>query len=65
MLDLTKIPYTVLSDIRERGHSDETIAQMSPQEAFSEYCIWNGLINWGGTLFRAVENLKAAEEKKS
>ena len=61
MLDLSKISHTVLSDIRERGHSDETIAQMSPEEAFREYCEWNGLIGWSGTLWRAVKGLEGAK----
>jgi hypothetical protein len=61
MLDLTKIPPVVLGDIRERGHSDEKIAAMTPLEAFREYCYWNGLTSWGSTLFAAVEELKKAD----
>lgn len=59
-MDISKIPAKVLADIRKRGHSDEDIAAMSPEEAFREYCEWNGLINWGDALFRAVEALKTA-----
>jgi hypothetical protein len=59
-VDISKIPEHILSDVRERA-SDDAIATMTPREVFTEYCMWNGLINWGGTLFDAVESLKKAD----
>lgn len=47
----------VLSALRERGHSDESIERMSPKEAFEEYCQWHGLINWSHTLWDTVNSL--------
>lgn len=40
MLDLNALPEEFISDLKERGHSEEDIAQMSPETAFSEYCNW-------------------------
>jgi hypothetical protein len=60
-LDLSKIPPAVLGDIRERGHTDEKIAAMTPREAFREFCNWNSLPGWGDILFAAVEDLKNAD----
>lgn len=60
-LDLTKIPADVLADIRKRGYSDEEIARFSLSEAFGEFCAWHGLVNWGDTLLRVADALKAAE----
>ena len=59
-LDLDKIPAHIKQDVRERGHSDEAMAAMTPREFFSEYCNWNGLIRWGDTLFSAVEACQKA-----
>ncbi len=61
MLDPKKIPHSILENLHDRGLTDEQIADMSPKEAFGEYAQWHGLINWGSTLWHAVESFKAAE----
>ncbi|MDD5388971.1 MAG: hypothetical protein PHD37_06480 [Gallionellaceae bacterium] len=45
----------------ERGHTDESIGQMSGREIFSEYCTWHGLINWSDTLWDVVLVLRAMD----
>jgi len=59
---INQLPRQVLADLRSRGHSDDAIERMSPEEAFSEYCQWNGLINWSGYLWEAVTALKAIQD---
>jgi hypothetical protein len=59
-LDLQALPDELINDLKERGHSEEAIAQMTPEKAFEEYCNWNGLINWGDSLWKAVHEFKDA-----
>lgn len=61
MLDLEVLPDKFIDDLKSRGHSIEAIATMSPETAFSEFCNWNGLINWGDTLWSAVQEFKDAD----
>ena len=58
---INQLPRQVLADIHARGHSDDAIERMSPEEIFEEYCQWNGLINWSGTLWEVVTALKAIQ----
>lgn len=60
MLDITKIPVSVLDALHNRGHSDAEISALSSSEAFDEFCMWHGLINWGPTLRRTVHVLDYA-----
>ncbi len=50
-MDLEKMPARLLDALRKRGHSDGKIAKMDGSEAFSEYCMWHGLIGWGPDLY--------------
>ena len=34
-----------LRALRRRGHSDNSINAMSPEEAFCEYCAYHGIMN--------------------
>lgn len=61
-MNIEKLNAAVLNDLRNRGHSDAAIAAMSPDEAFHEFCMWNGLINWAETLTSAIDNLRNAAE---
>lgn len=36
---------------------DSEIMKMAKQDAFDEYCTWNGLIGYGHELLNAVENI--------
>lgn len=36
---------------------------MSPREAFDEYCTWNGIVNWGDTLWENAKALMAFERQ--
>lgn len=38
------------------------INRMTPEEQFSRYCEWNGLIGWSGTLRRAVFAIYQVDE---
>ena len=60
-MDLKKIPQHILIDLRSRGHDDKDIQNMSPERAFTEFCEWNGLINWAATLRSALDSLRAAK----
>lgn len=33
---------------------------MTPEDAFGEYCMWNGLIGYGPSLIAALDGLRAA-----
>lgn len=59
-LDLQALPYEFINDLKERGHSEEDISKMTPERAFTEYCNWQGLINWGDSLWLAVQKFKNA-----
>ncbi len=68
MLDLTAIPDPILGVLRQRIASDQfdtsrdaDIARLTPQEAFFEYCMWYGLVNWGDRLWDTVHTLKQAD----
>lgn len=56
-MQLNKIPGNVLKACRERGHTDEAIKLLTPQEAFSEFCEWEGLVGWAATLWETVRKL--------
>lgn len=68
MLDLEKIPQPALSAARARGHSEADILKMTAREIFVEFCLWNGLINWGDELWECAGALRelstAAAETK-
>lgn len=61
MLDINQIPSNIVHDLISRGHDHESIAQMTPAEAFDEYCSWHGLIGWGDTLREAIKALDESE----
>ncbi len=61
MLDLAKIPHSILENLYSRELTDEQIAEMTPPQAFKEYCEWHGLIGWSATLWHAVRSFKDAE----
>jgi hypothetical protein len=60
-MKIAKISENVLDALRNRGHSDDEITMMSPEEAFSEFCNWYGLARWGSTLIKALDCLREAE----
>jgi len=59
-MDIDKLDRDVKEALVERGHSEKEISEMTPEEAFDEFCEWNGLIRWGHTLRRVMVNLKEA-----
>ncbi len=63
MLDFEKLNFAVKDALVNRGHSEKQIRSMSPREAFEEYCEWNGLINWGDTLWENAKSLMAQEPR--
>jgi len=60
-MKIASIPAHILADVRRRGYSDEEIALMEPKHVFAEYCRWNNLTDWGGTLWDAALALNAAD----
>jgi len=62
-MELSKIPRQVLDAVRQRErYTDAEIESLSPQTLFDEYCTWNGLINWGDTLWSAMTKLQQAAQ---
>lgn len=63
-VDVTKIHPRIMHALRQREHSEQAIAQMSPVEAFSEFCKFHGFAGtWGATLASVLDNLRAAAGK--
>jgi hypothetical protein len=62
MLNTAHMSPGILEDIKENLDIDTMgVEALSVEEAFSAYCNWNGLINWGPTLMRVVRQLEEAE----
>jgi hypothetical protein len=61
--NLEKMPQDLLDALRNRGWSDAKIKRMSGRTAFTEYCEWHGLINWGGTLFSHAQTCYNADRE--
>jgi hypothetical protein len=61
MLDISVLNSDVIGDLICRGHSKEQIHEMTPDEAFDEYCEWQGLIRWGTHLRAVMKQLADAE----
>ncbi len=64
------VAMAINKDLLERGLTDEAIRHLSGRELFSEYCTWNGLINWSDTLWdvvlvlRSMDALEAIEARE-
>lgn len=59
-MKIQMIPSNVLEALVKRGHGDADIEAMTAEEAFGEYCMWNGLIGYGPSLIKALDGLRAA-----
>lgn len=46
----------VLQALQKRGHTTDEIRNMSPEERFSEFCEWEGLVNWASQLLSAARS---------
>lgn len=64
MLNIKKLPSEVVDALRNRHHTDGEIEKLTPEEAFDEYCMWHGLIDWGPTLRRLIEGTVKAQMKR-
>lgn len=49
-----KIPLPILNALQAMKYSDSRIYLMTPRDRFIAYCNWEGLVNWGDTLWDAV-----------
>jgi hypothetical protein len=47
-----------LRALRRRGHSDSSIAIMSPEEAFCEYCAYHGIMNLSPNKLEMLDKLR-------
>lgn len=62
MLDLEKIPDSIMERLKKRRNTDDEIRNMIPEQAFNESCAWRGLLgDYGYSLWEDVEALKRAE----
>lgn len=60
-LDVLKVHPRVMRDLRKRGLSEDEIAAMTPEQAFNEFCGYNGFGgNWGHTLASILDSLRAS-----
>jgi len=59
-LDITKLPRSMLDDLHARGLTDDRIAFSTVEEAFREWCEWNGFIKWSDTILRMIRALDGA-----
>jgi hypothetical protein len=60
-VNVSKLSFSIVDALHERGHTDDQIANMSPEMAFIEYCNWNGLLGWGIELIDVIDSLRASE----
>ena len=58
MLNTKTLPANLLDALHKRGHADEQIAEMTPSEAFEEFCNWHGLSGWGSELWSLMCKLQ-------
>lgn len=63
MINLQHIDSDIIEALRNKGFSENRIESMTWDEAFDQYCEWEGLIGWGPRLRRAMANLKNAQDK--
>ena len=73
MLDVNRVPDRIKYDIaRNIGAidmmaddydpiADGRIAKLTPEQAFSYWCNWNGLPGWGPTILSTLDYLRKAE----
>jgi hypothetical protein len=52
-----------LRALRRRGHSDSSIAAMSPEEAFCEYCAYHGIMNLSPGTLEMLDKLRGDAAK--
>jgi hypothetical protein len=64
MLNINAISRTAKEALANRGHSDDDIAKMTPEEAFTEYCEWHGLCRYGHTLWSLMKELNKAQQER-
>lgn len=60
-MNASKISSGILVALVSRGWDDEAISEMSPEEAFGEYCMWHGLIGYGPILVKVLGELRAGK----
>lgn len=46
--------------LETRVFNEYDIENMSAEEVFNEFCLWEGFIGWGPALWNAMENIKEA-----
>lgn len=49
-----RLPLEVCNSLQAQGKTDEEIYVMTPRERFIAYCEYEGLVNWGDTLWLIV-----------
>jgi hypothetical protein len=59
-MNIESLNHDITESLREMEHTDEEITRMSADEAFDEYCTYNGLIGMGPKLRGVMENLNEA-----
>lgn len=61
--DVSKIPPRILSDLKERGMSDDEIRISSVRELLDQYLHWHGICGYTSDIIRAYEAFKDAQIK--
>ncbi len=42
--------------LAERGHGAAAVERLTPEERFREFCDWEGLLGWSGTLLTVAKS---------
>lgn len=61
---LDDIPTEIVAACQNRGMSEDQIRRAAPRKLFTEFCEWHGLVQWGPTLWRLVDELIAMDQAK-
>jgi hypothetical protein len=63
MINVSKLPKSVMLNLRELDHDDEAISNMTTQQVLDEYLSWEGLSGWADTIVCVYTAITAAEIK--
>ena len=57
-MNIEQMDNEVVESLHGREFVNEEIECMTADQAFDEYCLWNGLIGWGPKLRRVLDQLR-------
>jgi hypothetical protein len=54
-----------LRALRRRGHSDASITEMTPEQAFCEYCAYHGIMNLLPATLQMLDKLRGDASRQA